>query len=153
MVHHCHEMVCGSRQPARSYWKPHHRLLHQDSPDLLYILFTTDRLGQQLGEKLTVVDEQVIIPCESAEYEGSWSKTSLITAKMYGEVILNTYFDDLFVAEDSRPNLIAFRTTVHPPLGRYLQPYLPISRPKLGVQNDSVIVFHDGRRAVSIVCT
>lgn len=87
MMHHCHEMVCGTRQPARSYRKPHHRLLTEDSANLLCILLTTDRLGQQLREKLTVVDEQVIALCESAEYEGSCSETSLITAKLEGKVI------------------------------------------------------------------
>ena len=77
MVHHRHEMVCRSREPARSDWKPHHGLLAQDAADALCILLTADRLGQLLGKELTVVDEEVIALCESAECEGRWSRSSL----------------------------------------------------------------------------
>ena len=65
----------------------------------------------------------------------------------------NTYLDDLVVAEKCRSNLVASCTVVHPPTGRDLQLDLPISLPKLGVQNDSLFGLYKGRRVVSIVCT
>ncbi len=65
----------------------------------------------------------------------------------------NTYIDDLFVAENGHSNLVASRTVVHPPPGRDLQFDLPVSLPKLGVQNDSFFGLYKGRRVASIVCT
>lgn len=71
MVHHCHEMICRSCEPARSYRKPHSRLLVQDAANLLNIIPTTNGLGQELGEQLAVVDQQIVALCEPPEYEGS----------------------------------------------------------------------------------
>lgn len=70
-----------------------------------------------------------------------------------GELMLNTYIDDLFVAENCHSNLVASCTVVHPPTGRDLQLDLPSELPKLGVQNDSFVGLDKGRRVVSVVCT
>ena len=62
-------------------------------------------------------------------------------ANVHGELMQNTYLDDLFVAQNCLSNLVASCTVMHPPTGRDVQLDLPISLPKLRVQNDSLFGF------------
>ena len=74
-------------------------------------------------------------------------------AEIYGKFMSDTYLDNLFGAENSPSNIIAFCTFVHPPVSCYLQFDLSILLPKLRIQNGPSVIVSESRRIAPVVCT